>query len=552
MKSNAGAWVFLAAMSLGCIAPHGSTWRAGQTEPVEIKDAWVEVKTDNFTLVSDLEAQEAAQVVANLQETYGLLGNTVFGERSVPSFSTSAVIFREPSALRQFVGDDVGGQYRPWLPNDLEPSPTVLAWGPLSPFARLLFAHELSHRFNHEALGATPPWLSEGLAEYYSTIRAGDADADGVSKPVLGEIDPRYMCVPDGLGDLSCYQDDRISSATLPSAWDLVHMDWADFYRDSEDERQVLAWEAKRARRGHYGMAFLLVHLLMHSDHDYASRFRYAMSLAPDRGKGEKLAQAVKSVPESVLNRDLKAYLSKQIPWRQHHPATPHVPQDLQWRWLTEVEVLVWWARLDSFKGANDDRAWAHLSRASELAPENGDVAFWMGRHAAVRGDTVAAEKGLRRSLEISTGKPEYLYGLLDVLWGNREGAAWDEAARSEAVGKVITALVPSARTASQLNAVAVHQLLSGDTEHALSNSARACKADPGCWGCFHNRAAVLFAVGHAADAARTEGEALGRLPEAAPYALARRLEQARAFYLAASSDPESVNGKPRPGLFAP
>jgi Flp pilus assembly protein TadD len=552
MKQNWGAWIFLAALSVGCIAPRSTAWRAGQSEAVEVGSAWLEVKTENFTLVSDLDAQEASEVVANLQETYGLLGQAVFGDRSVPSFATSAVIFHDASALRQFVGDDIGGQYRPWLPNDLEPSPTVLAWGSLSPFARLLFAHELSHRFNQVALGATPPWLNEGLAEYYSTIRAGEPDAEGTSKPVLGEIDPRYMCVPDGLGDLRCYQDDRIASTTLPSAGDLVHMDWEEFYRPSDDAQQVLSWEAKRARRGHYGMAFLLVHMLMNSERDYAARFRYAMSLAPDRGKGEKLVQVVKSVPEAVLNRDLKAYLAKQIPWRQHHPAPPHVPQDLQRRPLSSVEVLVLWARLDSFKGPNDDRAWAHLRRASELAPANGEVAFWMGRHAAMRGDTVAAEARLRRSLQLSSDKPEYLYGLLDVLWGNREGAAWDEAARSEAVQQVITALVPSARTASQLNAVAMHQLVKGDTEHALTNSARACKADSSCWGCFHNRAAILFAAGQAAEAARTETEALGRLPEAAPYALAQKLERARAFYQAAATNPESVTGQPRPGLFGP
>ena len=219
---------------------------------------------------------------------------------------------------------------------------------------------------------------------------------------------------------------------------------------------------------------------------------------------------------------------------------------------LSEPEVLVWWARLDSFQGPKDDRAWALLRRAAELAPDHSDVAFWMGRYAAVRGDAVAAEKALRRSLELSGDTPEYLYGLLDVLWGNRQGAAWDEAARSEGVQQVVAALVPSARSAAQLNAVAVHRLVNGDTEQALTSSARACQADAGCWGCFHNRAAILFAAGQAAEAARTESEALGRLPEAAPHALVQKLEQARAYYLAASSNPESVKGQPRPGLFGP
>lgn len=545
MTTASTAMTWARVLSLGmCLLGCG---KPPLTPPSQGGEPWVEVKSNNFRVVSDLSETQASDVLGSLEETYALLGEAVFNGRSVPSFTTNALVFRSASDLRQFVGDGVGGQYLPWLPNDLEPAPTVLAWGSLSPFARLLFAHELTHRFNHVALGPTPPWLNEGLAEYYSTIRGEEG------KPIMGEIDPRYMCVPDGLGDLSCYQYERLSRTTLPSASEIVGMDRQAFYSDTTDERGIIPFEQKRTRQRHYAISWLLVHMLMHAETRYAERFRYVLALIPDGTKGEKLAQVVEEVDEEVLNRDLADYLGKKIPWRQHHAKSPQLPATLNRRVLPESELLVLWARLDAFKGEKGGRAERHLQLASRSAAvEDGAPSFWLGRYSALRGNAVAAEASYRRSLELDPGNPEYLYGLLELQWGNREGAAWEAAGRSPEVGATVAALLPTARTATQLNAVAAHQLLTSNVPVALSSSARACKLDSSCWPCFHNHAAALFASGDAEMAARTEGEALSRLPEGAPQALARQMTQARAFYLAASADPDQVAGRPRPSLFAP
>ena len=539
MKWSAGILVLLATLGVACGKPP-------LTPPSQGGERWVELKSANIRLVSDLSEEEASRVVTSFEETYGLLGEAVFNGRPFPSFSTNAVVFRSPSELSDFVADDVGGQYMPWLPNDLEPAPTLLASGSLSPFARLLFAHELTHRFNHVALGPAPVWLNEGLAEYYSTVRGDEG------KPVLGEIDPRYMCVPDGLGDLSCYEYERLSHQTLPSASQIVSMDREAFYLDGGDGRGMRTWEQKRARRKHYSIAWLLVHMLMHSEASYAERFRYVLGLIPDGHKGEQLAQTVRDVDSAVLDRDFAQYLAKKIPWRQHHSSLMPAAS-LERRTLNDSEVLLLWARLDSFVGDKSVRARRHLQAAAKSAAAgDGAPSFWLGRHALMNGDTKAAEQRYRRSIELEPQNAEYLYGLLDLQWGNREGAAWDEAAHSESVAKTIAALLPLARTAQQLNAVAAHQLLNGDTTGALATSGRACKADPACWPCFHNQAAALFAAGDLEGAVHAETEALGRLPETADQRLTRQLQQSRSFYLAASADPDSVSGKGRPGLFAP
>ncbi|HXK18910.1 MAG TPA: hypothetical protein VNG33_13960, partial [Polyangiaceae bacterium] len=168
MTSKRRAWLLLGLAALSCL-------KQGSTSAVQSGEPWVELRSQHFKVVSDLGEEQANRVIGDFEETYDLLGKVVFGSSALPAFETNALIFERFQDLSQFVGDGFGGQYEPWLPNDVEPAPTVLASGTLSPFARLVFAHELTHRFNHVALGPTPTWLNEGLADYYSTIR-GEGD----------------------------------------------------------------------------------------------------------------------------------------------------------------------------------------------------------------------------------------------------------------------------------------------------------------------------------------------------------------------------------------
>jgi tetratricopeptide (TPR) repeat protein len=530
-----------------------SCLQQGPKPPTQSGEPWIELKSEHFRVVSDIGEEDASHVIAGFEETYGLLGSVVFGGSAVPSFGTNAVIFEHHEDLGQFVGDGFGGMYLPSLPNDVEPSPTVLASGTLSPFARLLFTHELTHRFNHVALGPTPTWLNEGIADYYSTIRTDHG------APVVGEIDPRYMCTPDGLGDLECYQDEKLAGNRLPNASDVVGLDREGFYGTDTLEGGIASWEQKRKRTANYGVAWLLVHMLMHGDQTYAQNFRRTLGAPPSAHKGAELAEIVSAVPAHELDRDFQAYLRKRIPWRQHHAALPNSPSQLSRRNLADSEVFIWWARLDSFRGNFAGRARERLNQARQHGgvpkadgSADGAAWFWLGRYSQLHNDAEQAARHYQHALNLEPGNPDYLYGLLDLYWSDQRGMSWLEAARSVHVGKTIAALSGTARSASQLNAVAAYQLFSNDVPTALRTSAEACRVGPDCWPCFHNRAAALFAAGQAGEAANAELEALNRLSEGAPPRLVKLIDRSVDFYTRAASDPSSVKGEPRPGLVAP
>jgi hypothetical protein len=325
-------------LGLSCI-------QAGPRSGLASTASWAQLESSHFTLVSDLNDADAGHVIAGFEETYDLLGSVVFGGSQVPSFHTNAVIFESHTDLGQFLGDGFGGVYIPSLPNDVEPSPTLLASGSLSPFARLSFTHELTHRFNHVALGPTPIWLNEGLADYYSTIRSDHGE------PVLGEIDPRYMCTPDGLGDLECYQYEKLPGRQLPSATEVMALGRDEFYGTDSLESGSATWDQKRKRAKNYSVAWLLVHMLMNGQQPYAQDFRRALKAPPSSEKGRDLTSVLSRVPRAELDRDFRAYLKQPILWRQHHAPLPEPPASLARNGLSDAQVMLWLARLDAFNG---------------------------------------------------------------------------------------------------------------------------------------------------------------------------------------------------------
>jgi hypothetical protein len=128
----------------------------------------------------------------------------------------------------------------------------------------------------------------------------------------------------------------------------------------------------------------------------------------------------------------------------------------------------------------------------------------------------------------------------------------WLQAARSLHVGQTIAELTKTARSASQLNAVAAYQLMGNDLPAALETSARACQVSPDGWPCFHDRAAALARAGQRSEAAEAEHEAQSRLPEGAAVDMAKLISRSVDYYERAARDPSSVEGEARPGLLAP
>jgi tetratricopeptide (TPR) repeat protein len=143
---------------------------------VVVRDPWIQVKTEHFTLLSNAGRRTTTQIGDRLEQMWQVLAATFADIASRPP--TWVYVFRDEAAIAPFkVGangrpDSVAGYY---LATPLANYLVIDASAEEGPFRAVY--HEFVHYFVHNHLPYVPLWLNEGLAEYYSTIRLERAHA---------------------------------------------------------------------------------------------------------------------------------------------------------------------------------------------------------------------------------------------------------------------------------------------------------------------------------------------------------------------------------------
>lgn len=537
-RALAGAAVVLAFAQVGCIV------RRPLAAPSQSGARWMEHRSRHFTLATDLDPDQAEGVIRTFEHTYALLARVVFGGRETPDFQTQVVAFRSEGELREFVPVPFTGQYRNHLPNDVQSSPTMLIFGGLSPSNRILFTHELAHRFNHAVLPSMPVWLNEGLAQFYSTVR-GDVD-----HPVTGDLDP-----DDGFASGSVrsdpnhvvFQGELLASNDLPPPSTLMRFDRATFYAGDLGSATGRSWKAKESIKHNYAASWAFVHMLLEESPHGAALQHTLQDPAGRSGLADALRTLAQAGPD--LDREFALYLKKALPWREHHEGDWGVTVEIQRRELAEAEVLVWWTRLDSFLGGSAERAERNLRRAASDAPQDPDVLFWLGREEAIKGRPREAEQHYLQALAQRPERPSYQLALALLYLDDATGSTWSASERETLLARAVDRLGEIAATASELNAVAGYQLIQMHAPKALPFAAKACRVQPDCWECYHTYAAATSQTGDPAGAAALERTALERLPEDAPARTARVLKRAFDRYEEAVAHPGSA-GREKALLF--
>lgn len=512
----------------------GCLIRGSLKSPAEGGTQWVELRSNHFRLMTDLDADDAEGVVRAFEQGYARLGRVLFGDRAVPDFATQVIAFRSEGEFREFRAPPLSGQYLGQLPNDLEATPTMLIYGGMSPENRILFTHELAHRFNHVALPAIPIWLNEGLAEYYSTVR-GDVD-----RPVVGELDPRYGFAAGSVrADPShiVYQDELLAFENLPRPSALMRFDRRGFYGDRPEGGQAPSFADKEKSKHNYAAAWVLVHMLM-NDPAIGGSFTQALR---ERSQDRSLADALGGLQSkgADVDRAFDEYLRKAIPWREHHEGAAPPVGNVDKRAMSEAEVLVLWARMDAFRGPNAARASELLRRAATVAPDDPEILLWTSRRETLLGKPLEAEHHLQQALarQPSYAGAQLALGMLYL--DDKTGTSWPADERKKRASDAFTRLGEIATTATEHNAVAIYHLIKTGVAQAVGPAAKACELDPSCWSCLHTYAAATFRSGARARAADLELAALSRLPDNAPERIVQTLSRDLERYRAAA-DPSA------------
>jgi hypothetical protein len=472
--------VGLVVLAVGCA--HAPS--AGRS--VEAK--WIELTSRHFTLRTDLGHKQALAALVDFESVYGTLESVAF-PGDAPRDRIDVVLFNDEETFRKLAPRGASGYFMPRQADDPEPQPTivihgrVLFAGDLVEATQRRFRHELTHRFLDHRLRWTPPWLEEGLAEYYSTLKVSGGEA------VVGILpSTKLLRVDIHIGTLLIESsvDDRIELDDVPTVQQLLTADFATFH----DPQHDLAY---------YVGAWTFVHMMLNGPFGYGPHFqRFLDLLAGGATPPEAWRDCFWSVPLWRLESDFKRYMTRNE--MEPHANTVAVPKPKKpesERAMAGEEVHLMLARVRPWDSRESIvAAGAELAEAKWLAGdhESADLHYWNGVYALRWRNFETAEREMRGAIAIEPARARNWLGLAEAL----ERDERDEA-RAE-LDQTVAHLAPLATSAHALDFLARYYSERGQLAIGLPYARRAVDTERGCWEC----AETLSALQDQAQAPKT------------------------------------------------
>ena len=383
------------------------------------------------------------------------------------------MLFSDEDSFRALAPRGAAGYFMPRQVDDPDPQPTIaihgrmLIAGTLVETTQRRFRHELTHRFLDHRLRWSPPWLQEGLAEYYSTLKVqgGDAIVGTLPNTKLLRVD---IHIASSL--VESLTDDRVDLAEVPTVEQLLTADYATFH----DRTRELAY---------YAGAWTFVHMLLNGPYGYAPHFqRFLDLLSGGATPPEAWRECFWSVPLWRLERDFKSYVGRtEMDPHAIEVAVPRPKKPERERAMTADEVHLMLARIRPWDSRESIlAAGAELAEARRLAGPNAsaELHYWSGLYALRWRRFDDAERELRQAIALEPGRARPWLALAVALESDERPEA--RALLDEAV----THLVPLATSAQSLNFLARYYSERGQIDAGLPYARRAVATERGCWEC--------------------------------------------------------------------
>jgi hypothetical protein len=458
---------------------------------------WMELTSRHFILRTDLPIRQARAALVDFEGVYATLEKVAFNGDS-PRERIDVVLFSDETGFRQLAPAGANGYFMPRQPDDPEPQPTIaihgrmLIAGTLVESTQRRFRHELTHRFLDHRLRWSPPWLEEGLAEYYSTLKLAGSDATvgtvsdwwfgngrlpganrvGNDSAVVGTLPNTKLLRVDIHLISSLVQglaEDRVDLDQLPTVEQLLTADYATFHTPGRE----LAY---------YAASWVFVHMMLNGPYGYASRFtKFLDHLASGMTPSEAWRDSFWGVPLWQLERNFKSYVSKtEMDARAIRLPVPKAQKPERERALEPAEVHLLMARIRPWDSReNILAAGQELKQARALAGDHPspELLYWSALYANRWRHFEQAERELRAAVAAEPGRERYWLALADTL-------TRDERAEADELDGVMAKLVPLANTPQALNFIARYYSQKGQFEMGLPFAQRAVAMERGCWEC--------------------------------------------------------------------
>ncbi len=323
---------------------------------------WTAVSSPNFRLITTAGAGEARRTIEYFEQVRD------FSERIRPTHVKN----RLPVTIVLFRNEK---EFRPYAPSEAamafytgDHARDYIVMSGAGDDDKPVAVHEYMHLLVRRMELDLPPWLNEGIAELYSTLR-----------PRAGKI--ALGMVPQG----------RAITLTIEK--------WIPLKRLVEVEQDDPEYNKKAHAGTFYAQSWMLVHMLALSD-SYAKGFGKFVAAVSDGATSEAAFQAIYGKDLAAVSRDLNAYYRadslklvlfdtslEKFARFEPKPADPF-----------EVELHL--ARIKADTGHTEE-AWSRLQKLKANNPERWEIYEAIGSVAVRRRDMLAAEAAYRRAVNL-------------------------------------------------------------------------------------------------------------------------------------------------------
>jgi tetratricopeptide (TPR) repeat protein len=512
-----------------------ATYGARPKSPAEGGATWTRVESDHFTVVSDLPREEAESTARELEQGLEALTNVVFKRPRTPVEHTTVVVFQDSSDFHAFMPSMVEGRFYPHLSNDPEGPRFLVVHGNLMTDDRIAFFHELTHDLFDRNFGSSPPWLREGWAEYYSSIRT-----DG-HEVIFGER-ARHLTFTEESGYFAYREKSGAAGLAIPIGLvpppsKLIHMRQREFYGPALASNPTT--DDELSTETNYAAAWALVHMLLDGPAAYQELFKaFLQGAVAGKTLDAAFRTAFADVSPAQLDQDFRRYLAaREIVVSKVRYVPPAKPFSVTSCSMTDAEVHLYWAFLTAWRGPSAQAARRDLDAAVAAAPTWPDATYYRGLFFLAAGDTASAVRDIGLALEASPGDSRFLLGAL-VLSLRRQNAthSGDTAPLLDAAER----LRPVAHTAVELNVAADTLRRLSRLDEALELAERAVALAPVDADILDTLANVLFDLGRVEEAVQIQTTAASFLDEdTGDHGITKRLVR----YKAALDEREKARG---------
>ena len=215
--------------STGCLGPRLAQCPAQGGRP------WQEVESEHFTLQTDLPIEEATKAARYLEQTRAAILAAAWPSASTRKMARVTVyVFGQSSDFENLFPRRIAGFFS--LQGD---EPFIVLHGPpdtwekrfsgFSEASSSTLKHELTHHLSTYTLLRRPHWLSEGLAEFYSTFDMANertARLGGIRQGHIWRLQREFLpltVLASADQDSPYYNERDKSSVFYAQSWALVH-----------------------------------------------------------------------------------------------------------------------------------------------------------------------------------------------------------------------------------------------------------------------------------------------------------------------------------------